>query len=222
MLIAIEGIDGTGKGTQAKRLCDRLQSDGVKSALLSFPRYDNTLFGSLIGDYLNGRFGTLEQVHPMLAALLFAGDRCESRPVLLDAMREHEIVILDRYVASNIAHQGGRTSLDEREQIIATIERIEFEVYGMPRPDLTILLDLPVSLATELVHRKNPRVYTDQKADLHEADADYMEAVRSVYQTLAATRLNWHLIPVNEESTVRQIDRIEDEIAKIVNDRLSR
>ena len=73
MLIAIEGIDGSGKGTQARRLVDQLASEDVTTALLSFPRYDDTRFGSLIGDYLNGRYGNLEQVHPMLASLLFAG-----------------------------------------------------------------------------------------------------------------------------------------------------
>ena len=73
LLIDIEGIDGSGKGTQARLLCDRLVQSGVTATLISFPRYADTFFGRAIGEFLNGRFGTLEQVHPFLVSLLFAG-----------------------------------------------------------------------------------------------------------------------------------------------------
>lgn len=212
MLIAIEGIDGSGKGTQARRLQEHLQSAGKSAALLSFPRYDHTTFGGAIGDYLNGRFGTLEQVHPLLASLLFAGDRFESKAVLREAIESHDVVVLDRYVASNIAHQGARCVDDERDRVVTFIRKLEFEINGLPEPDLTILLDLPVATASELVLKKNPRSYTEQSADLHESDRTYMESVRQVYRELAGQEANWRTVTVADER-VRSIDEIADEIA---------
>ena len=90
-LIAIEGIDGSGKGTQAAILVDRLRAAGRRCELLSFPRYRETKFGSKIGDFLNGRFGQLDQVSPFLVSLLFAGDRFESKRVLIRALAEFRL-----------------------------------------------------------------------------------------------------------------------------------
>src|SRR5262245_14747793 len=95
-LIAIEGIDGSGKGTQAARLVAGLQEKGLRVELISFPRYRDTFFGARIGDFLNGRFGGLAEVHPFLAATLFAGDRLESRQLLEDALGRNNVVVLDR------------------------------------------------------------------------------------------------------------------------------
>ena len=169
MLVAIEGIDGSGKGTQAERLRAGLVADGVSCSLMSFPRYEATLFGRAVGDFLNGRFGTLEQVDPHLAALLYAGDRLESRDDLLAAIDTHDVVVLDRYVASNIAHQGAKTAPEERQKIIDWISQIEHEIYGLPYADLTILLDVHVPTAVELIARKSARTYTDQKAEIGRA-----------------------------------------------------
>lgn len=99
-LIVIEGIDGSGKGTQAQQLTERLAATGRRVRLLSFPRYRETLFGHAIGDFLNGRFGQLNEVHPFLASVLYAADRFESKSVLTDALQQSDVVICDRYVPS--------------------------------------------------------------------------------------------------------------------------
>src|SRR5690606_25094396 len=178
MLIALEGIDGSGKGTQSQRLLQTLRADGHRVALLSFPRYDETFFGRAIGQFLNGRFGSLDQVHPQLAALLFAGDRFESRDVIVQALAEHDIVLCDRYVASNIAHQAAKLDRPQRSELQAWIAQLEFEVYSLPQPDLTLLLDLPAATAQQLIARKSARSYTDKTADLQEADTGYLQRVR--------------------------------------------
>src|SRR5947209_2867214 len=87
------------------------------AGLLSFPRYQATLFGRAVGDFLNGRFGSLEEVHPFLVSLLFAGDRFESKSVLLDAIETHDVVVLDRYVYSNVAHQASKCEGAERAEL---------------------------------------------------------------------------------------------------------
>jgi dTMP kinase len=212
MLIDIEGIDGSGKGTQAKRLCERLTERGVTNRLISFPRYSETLFGQIAGEFLNGRFGSLEQVDPLLAALIFAGDRAESRDFLRTAMQECEIVVLDRYVPSNIAHQAAKRTGRERDELIARIERIEHDIHQLPRPDLTLLLDLPVATAQTLIARKAARDYTDKKADLQEADAGYLAAVRDVYAHLATSRPGWQVIDCLTAGQLRSVEEIGEDV----------
>src|SRR5258708_39110698 len=114
MLIDLEGIDGSGKGTQARVLCDRFAQAGVSAALVSFPRYEATRFGRAVGEFLNGRFGSLQQVHPFLVSLLFAGDRFESKEFLVQAIKSHAVVVLDRYVPSNVAHQASKVEGPDR------------------------------------------------------------------------------------------------------------
>lgn len=211
-LISIEGIDGSGKGTQAALLRDALAARGLRTALISFPRYTETFFGARIGDFLNGRFGSLSEVHPFLAATLFAGDRLESRDMLRNTIASHDVVVLDRYVASNIAHQASKREGDERRQLTDWILTLEFNVNQLPRPDLAILLDLPATTAQKLIAKKNARSYTDQPADLQEADAEYLENVRRVYLDVAARDANWRVIDVERNGNLRKIEEIAAEL----------
>jgi dTMP kinase len=212
MLIDIEGIDGSGKGTQAKILCDRFLAAGVSAALVSFPRYDATLFGKTVGEYLNGRFGSLAAVHPFLVSLLFAGDRFESKPFLLEALRTSAVVVLDRYVPSNVAHQAAKLEGPARADLTAKILEIEFGIFGLPRPDLVLLLDLPVAVAQDLIARKQARNYTSCKADIQEADGGYLERVRDVYHALARSEPNWKSISCCDGPRLRTIDEIAETI----------
>jgi dTMP kinase len=212
VLVAIEGIDGSGKGTQAARLCDALRQRGTHTELISFPRYSETFFGARIGDFLNGRFGSLEEVHPFLAATLFAGDRMESRDMLLGALASHEVVVLDRYVASNIAHQAGKREGVERSQMTDWIRTLEFEVHQLPRPDLVILLDLSASRAQTLIAKKKARSYTDRAADLQEADEQYLENVRRVYLDLARAEDNWSVVDVERGGELRSVEDVAGDV----------
>lgn len=211
-LIAIEGIDGSGKGTQAKLLLDRFTAQGVSATLLSFPRYSETRFGGFVGEYLNGRYGSLDEVHPFLAALLFAGDRFESRQTLLDAIERHAVVICDRYVASNVAHQAAKRGGADRDVLIRRIESVEFEVFGLPRPDRTILLDLSVENARRLIAKKAKRSYTDQTEDLHESDGLYLGSVGDVYRARRAADPSWTLVECERAGAVRPIEEIREEV----------
>jgi dTMP kinase len=217
-MIDIEGVDGAGKGTQARRLHQRLTAEGYRSRLLGFPRYDATLFGQMAGEFLNGRYGGLDDVPPLFAALLFAGDRLESRDWLLSLMDEADVVVCDRYVASNIAHQGAKLDGADRTQLVERIERIEHDIHRLPRPDRTLLLDLPVPVARELVGRKGARDYTDKPADLQESNEPYLERVRAVYRELAATRCGWSVVECVGASGIRSVEEIGDEIRAAIAD----
>jgi len=220
-LIAIEGIDGSGKGTQAARLQATLTAAGLQVALISFPRYSDTLFGEAIGRFLNGEFGALDVVDPFLAALLYAGDRLESRPFLLDALQSNDVVVLDRYVASNIAHQGSKQTGAAQKKLITQIQEIEFGINALPQPDLNILLDIPALQARQLISKKNKRDYTDKEADLQEEDTDYLADVRAVYLQLAQSASDWQIIDVMQADQLRTVDAIAAEIALLLQQRLA-
>lgn len=216
-LIAIEGIDGSGKGTQSKRLSERLIAAGVSATVLQFPRYAETTFGSAIGDFLNGRFGSLEQVHPQLASVLYAGDRFESRTVLQQAINDHDIVILDRFTGSNLAHQSAKLEGQERSELVAWIDHIEHVVFGLPRPNLNILIDISSRWSRELVSRKGERDYTDDEADIQESNLPYLERVRRCYLGIAEQREDWQVVAsLSEDDELRTVSDINNELFELI------
>jgi dTMP kinase len=217
VLIAIEGIDGAGKGTQAAQLIQGLRQHGLTADSLQFPRYSATAFGRSIGDYLNGRFGALDQVHPQLASVLYAGDRFESRTLLLDLLHRNDVLVLDRYVGSNLAHQAAKLAGQERSDLMDWIELIEFGVFQLPRPQLTVLIDMSSQMSRELVARKGTREYTQQQADLHESNLPYLEKVRRCYLALAHSRLDWRTVHgLAPDGQLRSINDVASEILQMV------
>lgn len=217
VLIAIEGIDGAGKGTQARRLVERLNGAGLRTAGLQFPRYSETTFGAAIGDFLNGRFGSLDQVHPQLAAVLYAGDRFESKQVLQHAIDHHDVVILDRFTGSNLAHQSAKLQGEERLELIKWIDHVEHVIFGLPRPDLNVLIDISSDWSRELVSRKGDRDYTAEEADIQESNLPYLEKVRACYQTIAADRDDWQVIEsLNNAGQLRSVSEINDQIFELI------
>lgn len=215
MLVAIEGIDGSGKYTQSELLKVKAGECGKSAEVLSFPRYGKTLFAKSIADYLNGNFGDLAAVPTQFAALLYAGDRFESFALLEQLKQTHELLIFDRYVASNLAYQAAKLPPTERQDFIAWLSQIEYEIYGLPKADLTIYLDMPPTHALELVYKKHPRNYTTQAADIHEQDTSYLAKCREVYHMLAAMNFSskWYTIScVNADGSIRNIAEISTDI----------
>jgi dTMP kinase len=211
-LVAIEGIDGAGKGTQAGRLVESARARGHSVASFSFPLYDGNPFSRAVADYLNGEFGSADDVHPELAGLLYAGDRFHARPRLLAALERSDLVVCDRYVASNAAHQGAKLSGEARARLLDWLEQVEYGEFALPRPELVVLLDAPVALARELVGRKAARGYTTLEADIHEADAGHSRATREVYLELAG-RQGWRIVSTADaEGAPRGVDEIADEV----------
>lgn len=187
MLIAIEGIDGSGKGTQSALLVNHLRGMGRKAELLSFPRYGTNPFSAAIAQYLNGQFGPTQSVAPTLAALLYAGDRFCNKPTLCSATSD-SIVVCDRYVDSNVAHQAAKLPQSEWPTFIDWVDSVEYDAYGLPRPALTVLLSVPTNVAISLIAKKSERSYTSLKADGHEADHGYLHRCAEVYRLLSDKR----------------------------------
>lgn len=216
----LEGIDGSGKGTQAARLAETAAARGRTVASFSFPLYDDNPFSRAIGQYLNGELGALEDVHPALSALLYACDRFHARPELERAIEERDLVVCDRYVASNLAHQGSQLEGAERERLLEWLLEVEYGEFRLPKPDLVVLLDAHPKLARELVAKKGARSYTSLEADILESDEAHGDASRAIYLELAR-RDDWHVVgTAREDGSVRDIDEIAADIWAAVEPRL--
>lgn len=216
--IALEGIDGAGKRTQLDLLVRLLQERKIAYTCFSFPRYDS-FFGRQVARYLNGGFGPLEAVDPHFSALLYAGDRWEAREKLAQALHPTRVVLADRYIASNLAHQGARVPAERREAFFAWVKQLEYEVFGLPREDLVIYLRLPAGEAQRLVARKAAREYTSRSQDLHEADLRHLEEAARVYDQLAGEE-NWVTVEcLDAQGNLRTPDEIHTALVKAVEGR---
>jgi dTMP kinase len=198
-LIALEGIDGSGKRTQLDLLARALEMRGYRALQVSFPRYES-FFGKLVARFLNGDFGSVGQVDPHLSALLYAGDRLEAKPELESALAAGKIVLADRYIASNLAHQSERVPAEQREEFLAWLKQLEYGLYGLPVEDLVIYLRVPAVQAHRLVGLKSARTYTTLRRDILEADISHLEQTALTYERLA-TESNWMRIDCTDTNS---------------------
>lgn len=185
MLIVLEGLDGAGKSTHIERVCRLLAEKGVESHFLHFPRFDAPVYGDLIARFLRGELGAVDQVDPYLVALLFAGDRADAAAQLRRWLDAGDAVVLDRYVYSNVGFQCAKLPEGaEQEKLRRWILDLEFGYYGIPRPDLSLFLNVPFSFTerklTE-VRKGDDRDYLQGVRDIHEASLDLQRRVRQVY-----------------------------------------
>jgi dTMP kinase len=219
-LIVLEGIDGSGKRTQLEMLSRVFKQRGIPHEVTGFPNYSG-YFGKLVAGFLNGEFGSLEEVDPHFSALLYAGDRFESKPVLEAALLAGKTLLADRYIASNLAHQGARVAPQRREEFLDWLRRLEYEIYGLPAEDLVIYLRLPVEEAHRLIGEKDSREYTSRRRDLQEASESHLAAAAEVYDELSRLR-NWVKIECVESVTegLRSPLSIHEEIASVVEARV--
>ena len=215
MLVAVEGVDGSGKGTQTRLLAERARGEGLEVGVFSFPRYDDNPFGRLAGRFLDGDFG---DPAPDLAALAYAGDRWLAKPAIERALGGGGLVVCDRYVASNMAHQGARAAEADLPRLLEFITNLEYDVYALPRAELTILLDVPATTAHELVGRKDARSYTGDAHDLLEGDTGHLAAAQEVYRSLVDE--SWHVVDVVRGGDLRAPEEIAAEIWDTVRSRL--
>lgn len=191
MFIVLEGLDGAGKSTQIRLLRHLLADRGVESEYVHFPRFDAPVYGDLIARYLRGEFGGVDSVDPYLVALLFAGDRADFSEQLRGWLSSGRAVILDRYVYSNVGYQCAKLPAGEsRDRLMRWILDLEFVHHGLPRPDLSLFLDVPFAFTERKLteHREgDDRTYLHGGRDIHEDALDLQRRVREVYLSAAAS-----------------------------------
>ena len=215
-LIVIDGTDCSGKQTQSKMLIDRLNGEGISSSSMSFPRYDSPTGRIVGGPYLgkpeisacwfaNGA----DSLDPRVACLFYAADRRFHRSELVDGLNRGENWILDRYVEANMGHQAGKAATDqEMRGIVDFIDRLEYGLLGMPRPNQVFLLHMPYLVGMEL-KKGRPGA-----ADQHEANPDHLKNAERAYLEIAKMR-DWKVIscaPSGAVDSLRNVDDIHSEL----------
>jgi len=213
-LIVIEGTDCSGKQTQSELLKQNLEQKGYIIHQTGFPRYD-TPTGRIIGECYLGKTGNgffkegATKVDPQVAGLYYAADRLYNLPKV-NEMLETGSVILDRYVDSNMAHQGAKEEdKEKREQTYKFFENLEYELLKLPRPDIRVLLYMPTEFASIL---KKGR---EEVADQHEMEEDYLKRAESAYLEIAE-RNNYKIISCVKDGTIRTIEDIQEELLEYV------
>jgi len=219
-IIAIEGIDGSGKNTQVELLREYLTAKGIAHAVFSFPRYTDTFFGEMIKQYLNGEFGSLYEVDPRFSALLYAGNRFEALEEIQEARQKNRLIIIDRYVGSNLAYQSAKVDKSYRAEFIRWLSTLEYEVYGLPKEDMTIYLHIDPNIAQLLVDGKKEREYTRKKRDLHESNIGFLRESAKQFLFLAHTMDNWVIIECQDSAgKLMPPASINVQIIKILEDK---
>src|SRR5258705_2296046 len=135
----------------------------------------------MVGNFLNGDFGALESVDPHFTAMLYAGDRFEAKPRLESALNEGKIVLVDRYIGSNLAHQVALAKPEKRAEFLRWIEHLEYSIYGLPRERMILYLRVPPSQAPKLVGQKTERKYTSAKHEILEKNLRQPENPPEIY-----------------------------------------
>ncbi|WP_068012872.1 dTMP kinase [Nocardia mexicana] len=187
-LVAVEGLDGAGKRTLIDAVVAGLRARGLRAATVAFPRYGRSVHADLAAEALRGRHGDLAaSVNAM--ALLFALDRAAARDDLLKLLADNDIVLLDRYVASNAAYNAARTDQSADGEMASWVAELEFGRFELPVPDVQVLLDVPIELAAERARRRG-ELDSARALDAYESDKGLQERTAAVYRVLAES--HWH------------------------------
>ena len=213
-LIVIDGLDGSGKQTQAKLLCDRLRRENVPVRAVSFPDYAEPS-SALVKMYLSGEFGQADDVGPYAASSFYAVDRYASyqRFWKADYLSGHTIVA-DRYATSNLIHQMSKLPPDEWPAFHAWMEDFEYGKLGLPRPDAVVYLDMHPDVSRALL---SGRYHGDEsKRDIHEANFAYMRRCR-VCALYAAEHFGWRVVRCSDEHRAFPVEEIAEEVRRAVN-----
>lgn len=217
--VVIEGLDGSGKSTQVNMLLKYLEESNVKFKYLHFPRLEQGVYGDMVARFLRGELGKLEEVHPYLVALIYAGDRKDASIEIKEWINKGYHVIVDRYVCSNIAYQGAKLNdTDQKQQIAEWINDLEYNYHKIPKPEMNIFLDVPFTFTQKKLSEGREgadRDYLKGKEDIHEANMDFQRNVKEMYLWQAHAYEDFEIINCKgSDNEMLSPDKIFDKIIK--------
>ena len=217
-LIAIDGVDASGKQTHTSMLYEKLIADGYDVRKISFPVYESPS-SELVKMYLSGKFGDKpEDVNAYAASSFFAADRFSSYRTDWKEFykKENSIIIADRYTSSNMIHQASKIDdINEKNKFLDWLFELEFDIYEIPKPDLTFFLDMPVEYAKKLMEDRENKFDNTQSKDIHERNKEYLE---KSYENACyiANKYSWEHILCVENGEIRSIEEINNGMYDIV------
>lgn len=220
-LIVIDGADGSGKATQAELLLKRLKKEGYKVKTLDFPQYEKNFFGELIGRCLAGEYGDFIAIDPHIVSTLYAADRFESKPLLEKWLGQGYVVVLDRYVSANQIHQGGKIADDrKRKEFLRWLDEMEFGVFGLPRPNGIIYLDVPLEVSDKLLTGGKKGLSVNRaakgKKDLAESNRKHLEDSRMSALKIVKQGNAWHRVACAPKGEMLPREAVADLVWNIV------
>lgn len=202
--IVIEGLDGAGKSTQMALLRSYFEKENIAYEDIHFPMLNKGVYGRLIAEFLRGEYGALNEVHPKLVALLYGNDRKEHIGTLNKWLDDGKYILADRYVNSNIAYQCAKLEEEtEKEALRAWILDFEYEVLQLPKPALSIFLDVPFSFterSLKKVRSGEDREYLQGESDIHEDSLSLQRNVRAEYHNMVENQKDFIKIDCTDES----------------------
>jgi len=213
-LIVLEGIDGSGKSAQYRRICEKLSRDGISYDHIVFPRYDKDS-SALIRMYLGGQFGSHpNDVNAYTASTFFAVDRFASyKQDWGKKYEEGAFILSDRYTTSNAVHQGSKLPESELESFFTWLSDLEYSKMALPQPDLVIYLDVDIETSLARMRRREEKYNTS--ADIHEKDIEYLKRCLNTANR-AADFFSWHRIAFLSDGVERDIDEKNEEIYRLI------
>lgn len=215
-LIVMEGIDGSGKSTQYKRLCERLEKEGKDFRRIVFPRYDKES-SALIRQYLGGEFGSSpSDVNAYAASTFYAVDRFASfKTDWGDYYCSGGLVLADRYTTSNACHQGSKMAPEERQRYLDWLYDFEFHLLGLPEPSMVLYLDIDIETSRRQMELRQSA--TGTSADIHEKDFAYLAACLDAGH-YAAEHYGWRRIQCVRDGVMRGVADIHEDIFTAVSE----
>lgn len=222
--IVVDGTDGSGKTTQLKLLAERLKFLGYDIAMADFPQYGQKSAG-MVEEYLSGKYGQAEEVGPYRASIFYAIDRFDASFKIRTWLEEGKIVLSNRYVAANMAHQGGKINSEiERKIYFNWLHDLEYNIFNIPRPDAVLILHVPAEAAQKLTQNQDAidrkPEYTKKGKDIHENNLDHLKNAEMVYLEISELFSNFNLVECAEDNQVmsREVihEKIWQEVDKII------
>lgn len=184
--IVIDGTDGSGKTTQFNLLVAKLRGQGHQVEVADFPQY-NTKSAGLVEEYLSGKYGAADEVPPKLASIFYACDRYDASFKIRQWLNQGKIVVTNRYVSSNMGHQGGKIpNLEDRKKFFEWLFDLEYNIFNIPKPDISIILHVPSLIAQELAKQRHREDWSGKTIDIHEEDLEHLQNAEQVYLEIAS------------------------------------
>jgi len=213
-LIVIDGGDGSGKSTQSKLLLDYFKKNSLPIKYFDFPQYSLTFHGKTVAKFLKGEFGGIDQVSPYLASLAYALDRVSAKEPMLDFLKKGGYILANRYVPSNMAHQGAKFSdPKEKNKFLKWIFELEYKVHRLPKEDIMVYLHMPAEISGKLIFDRGV------KKDIHEQNLNHLKKTENMYLALCEKYKHWIKIDCVENNQLLTPEIIHAKIIQQLKER---